>query len=103
MKVSGSPSRSAFVSLSPPLMRKLLNKPWVVALLACSAVGLVAYESLGWSIGSRTGGMNLAVEPTETDVSGEKAPEAAADRLSAVEMFVAAGARDPFGARPKPA
>src|SRR5687768_7115403 len=99
MKDGGSPSKSGSVSPFPFLMRKLLNKPWVVGLLATTAVVLVAYEGLGLSANA------ASVQP---GISGEEALVAEAEpaveqvpqNLAAREMFVASGSRDPFAARP---
>jgi len=81
-------------------MRKLLNKPWVVGLLASIAVALVAYEGLGLS--ARAASVQPAMPAEDVLVADPAAPAAenASQNLAAVEMFVASGSRDPFAARP---
>jgi hypothetical protein len=84
-------------------MRKLLNKPWFVAALAVTAVGLCAYESLG--------SPKAAKRPARIDpgvVSGGAAlpePDATAptaSSLAAIEALEVASSRDPFAPRPVP-
>jgi hypothetical protein len=84
-------------------MRKLLNKPWVVGLLASFAIGLVAYEGLGLRASAASVRPAVAVEEVDSSEKPEKQGENATENLAAVDMFVAAGSRDPFAARPNPA
>jgi hypothetical protein len=79
-------------------MRKQLNNPWVVGPLACIAIGLVALQGIGLpSRHSSPGGAPIAAG--EAGENGEPTKETAAPGLTAAEMFVSAGTRDPFAAR----
>ena len=85
-------------------MRKLLNKPWFVALLAVAAVGFVAH-----SLMSQSGRDGAVASPEvfeevapETDplVSESSGQRAIPDALR--ELVLQAVSRDPFAPRAKP-
>lgn len=83
-------------------MRKLLNKPWFVGLLASLAVGLVAYEGLGFRASAASVRHAVTVEDVDSTETSEKRAENAPENLAAIDMFVAAGSRDPFAGRLNP-
>jgi hypothetical protein len=80
-------------------MRKLLNKPWVVGLLALCAVGLVAFQGFGFSTIREKVLSVSAVQAPETAEAEETKAEAVTDNLTATDMFFVAGSRDPFAPR----
>jgi hypothetical protein len=84
-------------------MKKILNNPWVVGVLALAAVAFVAHSL----IPARSGASVVAVEESE-QVSEEplaaEAPGGGGDIRDALkELTVASNARDPFSPRAKAA
>lgn len=85
-------------------MRKLLNKPWFVALLAFSAVGFVAY-SLKSQLGGY-GGSGSSEEPiADIDQNSDAAdgsPVSLSIEQTLRDLVLSGTSRDPFRPRARP-
>jgi hypothetical protein len=84
-------------------MRKLLNKPWVVALLALAAVGFVVHtlmSQMGGYSSSGTAVDEAAPEPEYDAGASGPARRSAAEALR--DLAITPATRDPFIPRSKP-
>lgn len=87
-------------------MRKLLNKPWFVAVLAVLAIALIARSLLPSRVLTTAGGgASTSDEPTESAVAVETTPPApsspGAIRAALNELAIPASLRDPFASKTK--
>lgn len=85
-------------------MRKLLNQPWFVGLLAAAAVAFVAHSV--WKLRAPNSGGEVSSAEESTDTSGDESRAAAGTPLpiqaALKEISIPASLRDPFAARTKP-
>jgi hypothetical protein len=85
-------------------MKKLLNNPWFVGVLALAAVAFVAHSLIPVDGGSAVIAEESSVDESTSDISGQTTPEAGSVRDAIKELSGnAAATRDPFSTRAKAA